>query len=50
MAGRSEKFPVSQLLIGSMGIKTLEWALSQAPVPGMRYITDTHPLTRELSE
>jgi nitrous oxidase accessory protein NosD len=46
MAGRAEDSPHLQLLIGSPGIRVLEWALSRAPVPGMRHITDPHPLTR----
>lgn len=46
MAGRAEDFPYVQLLIGSAGIRGLEWALSRAPVPGTRHITDPHPLTR----
>ncbi|MCC7348959.1 MAG: right-handed parallel beta-helix repeat-containing protein [Phycisphaerales bacterium] len=50
MAERRETFPVAQLLIGSPGIRAVEWALSRAPVPGMRFITDPHPLTRERSE
>jgi nitrous oxidase accessory protein len=47
MADRREKFALVQLLTGSAGIRALEWALRRAPVPGMRYITDPHPLTRE---
>lgn len=46
VAGRQEAFPYVQLLIGSPGIRALEWALSRAPVPGTRYVTDPHPLTR----
>lgn len=47
MAERREAFPPLQLLTGSLGIRAVEWALSRAPVPGMRYITDPHPLARE---
>jgi nitrous oxidase accessory protein len=47
MAERRETFPYVQLLIGSPGIRAVEWALSRAPIPGTRYITDPHPLTRE---
>jgi nitrous oxidase accessory protein len=47
MAERREAFPPAALLTGSLGIRAVEWALSRAPVPGMRYITDPHPLTRE---
>jgi len=50
MAGRRETFPPAQLLMGSPGIHAIEWALSKAPVPGMRFITDPHPLTHERSE
>lgn len=46
MAGRSEDFPYLQLLIGSPGIRGLEWALGRAPVPGTRHVTDPHPLTQ----
>jgi nitrous oxidase accessory protein len=47
MAGRREELALVQLLSGSAGIRALEWALRRAPVPGMRFITDPHPLTRE---
>lgn len=50
IAGRRETFPLTVLLMGSAGIKAVEWAVSHAPVPGMRYITDPHPLTRERAE
>lgn len=46
MAERRERFPEIQLLIGSAGIRVVEWALSRAPVPGTRHITDPHPLVR----
>jgi len=46
MAGQAEEFPYLQLLIGSAGIRGLEWALSRAPIPGTRHITDPHPITR----
>lgn len=49
VAERGENFPYLQLLIGSPGIRGLEWALSRAPLPGTRYITDPHPLTRPVS-
>jgi len=44
LAERRERFPEVELLVGSMGIKIVEWALRKAPIPGMRYITDPHPL------
>jgi nitrous oxidase accessory protein len=46
VADRREAFPLVQLLIGSPGIRGLEWALSRAPVPGARYVTDPYPLVR----
>lgn len=46
VAERGEEFPYLQLLIGSPGIRGVEWALSRAPIPGTRYITDPHPLTQ----
>lgn len=46
MADRRERFPVLSLLAGSIGVRVLEWALSRAPAPGTRYITDPHPLLR----
>lgn len=42
---RRETFPLVQLLTGSPGVRALEWALSRAPVPGTRYVTDPRPLT-----
>ncbi len=47
MADRRESFPYVQLLTGSLGVQAVEWALSRAPVPKMRFITDPHPLIRE---
>jgi len=46
MAERREDFAPLGLLTGSLGIRVVEWALSHAPVSGMRYITDPHPLLR----
>ena len=46
MAERRESFPYVQLLTGSPGIGVVEWSLTRAPVPGMRKITDYHPLVR----
>ena len=46
MASRRERFPVVQLLTGSLGLRALEWALSRAPPPGTPHITDPHPLVR----
>lgn len=46
MGERRERFPATSLLTGSIGIQALEWALSRAPLPGSRHITDPHPLTR----
>lgn len=46
MAMRRERFPVVQLLTGSLGLRALEWALSRAPPPGTPHITDPHPLVR----
>lgn len=48
MGDSRERFPASQLLIGSPGIRALEWALKRAPVPKLRYVTDPHPMVREL--
>jgi len=45
LAEKREDFAPIQLLTGSAGIRAVEWALSRAPVPGMRYITDPNPLT-----
>lgn len=47
MANRREAFPYVQLLTGSLGVQSVEWALTRAPVPKMRFITDPHPLVRE---
>lgn len=44
LAGRRKGFPVIELLLGSPGVRALEWALSRAPVPGSRFVTDPHPL------
>ncbi|MEX2466041.1 MAG: NosD domain-containing protein [Gemmatimonadota bacterium] len=41
---RREEFPALQLLSGSLGIRLLEWALGQVPVPGTRHVRDPHPL------
>ncbi len=46
-ADRRERFPYVQLLLGSPGILVMEWAMKRAPIPGLRHITDPHPLTRE---
>lgn len=48
IGARREQFPAVQLLIGSPGIRAMEWALKRAPVPKMRFLTDPHPLTREV--
>jgi nitrous oxidase accessory protein len=45
VAAKRQQFAPIQLLTGSAGIRAVEWALSRAPVPGMRYITDPNPLT-----
>ncbi len=50
MAERRERFPPVQLLTGSLGLRTLEWALGRAPTPGARHITDPHPLVRPRQE
>lgn len=50
MAERREEFPHAQLLTGSIGIRVIEWALSRAPLPATRYITDPHPLARKPSD
>jgi nitrous oxidase accessory protein len=42
--GRDEFSPL-QLLAGSPGLRLLQWAARRVPVPGMRYVTDPHPLT-----
>ncbi len=49
LAGRREGFPVIELLFGSPGVRALEWALSRAPVPGSRFVTDPHPLAESRS-
>ena len=49
MADRRERFPVVQLLTGSLGLRALEWALTRVPLPGTRHITDPHPLIRARS-
>ena len=46
MAARRERFPIVQLLTGSLGIGVVEWALSRAPARGIPHITDPHPLVR----
>ena len=46
MGERRERFPVVQLLTGSLGVRALEWALARAPTPGIPHITDPHPLVR----
>ena len=46
MADRRERFPVVQLLTGSLGLRVLEWALTRVPPPGTRHITDPYPLLR----
>lgn len=46
LAERRERFPYIQLLEGSPGVRAVEWALTRAPLPGTRYITDPHPLLR----
>lgn len=48
MGDARERFPASQLLVGSPGIRALEWALKRAPVPRLRYVTDPDPMVREL--
>jgi nitrous oxidase accessory protein len=50
MGAEREAFPPVQLLVGSPGIRILEWALQRAPVPGLRYVTDPHPLTRSFGD
>lgn len=45
-ADRRERFPVVELLTGSLGLRALEWALARAPLPRTRYISDPHPLIR----
>lgn len=47
LADQRERFAPVQLLEGSPGIRALEWALSRAPVPGTRHVTDPHPLARQ---
>lgn len=45
LADRRDDFPLVELLLGSPGVLLLEWALSRAPMPGSRFVTDPHPLT-----
>lgn len=47
LAERREAFPPVELLVGSVGLRALEWALGRSPIPGSRYITDPHPLARD---
>ena len=44
LAERRERFAPLQLLTASPAVRMIEWALRRAPVPGMRYITDPHPI------
>ncbi len=44
LADHREDFELIDLIADAPGVRLLEWALSRAPVPGTRYVTDPHPL------
>jgi len=48
LGGARARFPAARLLAGSPGLSLLEWALSRAPLPGGRHVTDPDPLTGTL--